>query len=174
MRHLNLSFLFIIGFGIMTAFGQEQQGYLLDFQQKWENAAAYTIETAELMPDTLYDFRPTDEQMTFREQLLHIAGNMAWLSSSYLGGQRPDRDLRSADYDKTEILAILREGFELAGKAAAELPAAALEEKVEFFAGPMTKRQIVTLMNDHVTHHRGQLIVYLRLNGIKPPRYRGW
>ena len=171
MRHL---FFLFICFGSMTAFGQEQQRYLREFQQKWENAAAYTIEIAELMPDSLYDFRPTDDQMTFREQLLHLLGNMAWLSSSYLGGQRPDRDLRETLYDKKEILTILQEGFDLAGKAAAELPAAALEDEVEFFAGPMTKRQIVTLMNDHVTHHRGQLIVYLRLNGIKPPKYRGW
>lgn len=159
---------------MMTAHGQEQQGYLLEFQQKWENAAAYTLELAELMPDTLYDFQPTGDQMTFREQLLHMVGNMAWLSSSYLHGQRPDRDLRSQDYGKEDMLAILREGFELAGKAAAELPAAALEEKVEFFAGPMTRRQILTLMNDHATHHRAQLIVYLRLNGLQPPKYRGW
>jgi uncharacterized damage-inducible protein DinB len=25
---------------------------------------------------------------------------------------------------------------------------------------------------DHITHHRGQIVVYLRLNGIKPPQYR--
>jgi len=30
------------------------------------------------------------------------------------------------------------------------------------------------LLNDHQTHHRGQLVVYLRLNGIKPPAYIGW
>ena len=55
-----------------------------------------------------------------------------------------------------------------------ERTAAQLEEKVEFFAGPMNKRQILTLLNDHQTHHCGQLIVYLRLKGVKPPDYRGW
>jgi uncharacterized damage-inducible protein DinB len=30
------------------------------------------------------------------------------------------------------------------------------------------------LMHDHHTHHRGQIIVYLRLNGLKPPKYVGW
>ena len=49
-----------------------------------------------------------------------------------------------------------------------------LDTIVDFFAGPMSKRQILTLLNDHYTHHRGQIIVYLRMNDIKPPRYRGW
>jgi len=161
-------------FSLFTQLIFAQEGYLLDFQQKWQNATAYTIELAESMPEEAYDYRPTAEQMSFRQQLLHLAGNMAWLSSSYLGGERPGHDLRLDTYSKAEVLDILRESFEMAGKAVVALPAEALEEKVEFFAGPMNKRQILTLMNDHVTHHRGQLIVYLRMKGIKPPKYRGW
>ena len=49
-----------------------------------------------------------------------------------------------------------------------------LKDEVEFFAGPKTKLQILNLLQDHVTHHRGQLIVYLNLNEIKPPSYVGW
>ncbi|MEM9260816.1 MAG: DinB family protein, partial [Bacteroidota bacterium] len=43
-----------------------------------------------------------------------------------------------------------------------------------FFAGPKSKRVIVYLLQDHATHHRSQLLVYLRLLGHQPPRYRGW
>ncbi|MDT8346268.1 MAG: DinB family protein, partial [Flavobacteriaceae bacterium] len=49
-----------------------------------------------------------------------------------------------------------------------------LSEKVNFFAGEKTKIQILNLLHDHVTHHRGQLVVYLNLKEIKPPRYTGW
>ncbi|MGX5688737.1 DinB family protein [Arcticibacter tournemirensis] len=42
-----------------------------------------------------------------------------------------------------------------------------LDEQVKFFAGPMTRRQILILMHDHKTHHLGQLIVYLRLKWNK-------
>lgn len=38
----------------------------------------------------------------------------------------------------------------------------------------MTRRQILLLLHDHQTHHIGQVIVYLRLKGIKPPAYVGW
>ncbi|NJL74904.1 MAG: hypothetical protein HC892_07620 [Saprospiraceae bacterium] len=30
------------------------------------------------------------------------------------------------------------------------------------------------LMNDHLTHHRAQMIVYLRLKDVQPPKYVGW
>ena len=33
-------------------------------------------------------------------------------------------------------------------------------------------RDIVLRAFVHVAHHRGQAIVYLRLNDIKPPRFR--
>ncbi|MFA9454721.1 MAG: DinB family protein [Candidatus Aminicenantaceae bacterium] len=32
--------------------------------------------------------------------------------------------------------------------------------------------KLVLFCVDHITHHRGQTVVYLRLNGIKPPQYR--
>ncbi|MEM6517680.1 MAG: DinB family protein, partial [Bacteroidota bacterium] len=34
--------------------------------------------------------------------------------------------------------------------------------------------KIMNFTIDHVTHHRGQATIYLRMNGIKPPDYIGW
>lgn len=51
---------------------------------KWQNSMEYTLEVANMMPDSLYDFRPTPEEMTFGEQLQHMAQNMTWLATSYL------------------------------------------------------------------------------------------
>jgi uncharacterized damage-inducible protein DinB len=100
--------------------------------------------------------------------------NANWLSSDYLGGKKLEQNLRNADYTKSEVIAILQEGFANVAAALENLKPEQLEEPVKFFAGPMNKRQIMTLLNDHHTHHRGQIIVYLRLKGVKPPRYVGW
>lgn len=151
-----------------------QSGYIEDFKIKWKNASAYTLEIAELMPEAHYDFKPTEEEMSFQQQLLHIMSNANWLSSDFLGGKKLDKNLRSTDYTKAEVIAILREGFADVAAAIDNLKPAQLEETVKFFAGPMSKRQIMTLLNDHHTHHRGQIIVYLRLKGVKPPSYKGW
>ena len=46
-----------------------------------------------------------------------------------------------------------------------------LEERLDYFGADRTKRQILILLADHITHHRGQMLVYMRRNGLKPPRY---
>lgn len=141
---------------------------------KWENARSYTLEVAELMPASHYNYQPTAEVMTFGEQLLHLTHNMNWLGERYLGAKSHSYTLRDTMYSKEVLLQILEEGFQNAAKAMESLSAEEAEESVDFFAGPMTKGQIVLLMHDHLTHHRGQMVIYLRMNGIKPPRYRGW
>jgi uncharacterized damage-inducible protein DinB len=151
-----------------------QDAFIKEFQQKWKNASEYTIELAEMMPEEKYDFKPADGSRTFEEQVLHMMSNMVWLSSSYLAEGSFERDLKKKDYSKAEIIALLKETTTFAAHTIAALSAEDLEKRVDFFAGPMSKRQIMMLMNDHLTHHRGQAIVYLRMNGIKPPRYRGW
>ena len=165
---------FLFAIAISATSMQAQQAYLAECQQKLKNSAEYTLEVAELMPEEKYDFKPVPEEMSFKEQLLHITGNLNWLTSDYLGGKKLDKDLKKKDYTKAEVLAIVKEGYALAAEALTNFKPEQLEEPVKFFAGPMTKRQILTLMNDHQTHHRGQILVYLRLNGVKPPSYRGW
>ncbi|MEQ8925429.1 MAG: DinB family protein [Fulvivirga sp.] len=46
-----------------------------------------------------------------------------------------------------------------------------LDDRLDYFGANRTKRQILLLLTDHITHHRAQMLVYMRLNGIKPPRY---
>ncbi len=151
-----------------------QSGFIEDSLEKWKNSKEYTVEVALAMPEEAYDYKPTEDQMTFKEQLLHMMGNINWLSTTYLAGESVGFDLKSTDYSKKEIIKMLETTYDLAGKAIEKTEMEELEEKVDFFAGPKTKRQIITLLNDHSTHHRGQIIIYLRMKGIKPPRYRGW
>jgi uncharacterized damage-inducible protein DinB len=126
------------------------------------------------MPEDAYGYTPTAVEMTFREQLKHIAGNMVWLSSSYLGGAKTTLDPSKAGDSKKEIISMLEQSFAYANQTIGKLTEKDLNHIVDFFAGKMTKRRIMLLMTDHVTHHRGQLVVYLRLKGVEPPAYRGW
>lgn len=170
----------VAGFLILPiAWGQ--QSYLDEFAQKWENATDYTLDMAEAIAAEDYNYRPTPEQLSFQEQLLHTASNMIWLSHQYLGYTEEGFDLsakreayKKADYSREETITELKWALDFAASAVESFDPKDLEDKVEFFAGPMSKRQIFQLMNDHHTHHRGQLIVYLRLLGETPPRYRGW
>lgn len=157
-----------------TAYAQTQDAFLKEYLLKWQNGAQYTIEVAESMPEDKYDYKPAADVRSFREQVVHIMNNMVWLSESYLTQAKFSGDLKRKDLSKEEIIALLRQATIFAQNAVKSFDVNDLDKTVDFFAGPMTKRQILVLMNDHMTHHRGQLIVYARINGIKPPRYRGW
>ena len=153
-----------------------QHGSLLDeLGEKWKNSMEYTLEIAELMPDSLYDFKPTDEEMSFGEQLLHMGENMTWLSQVYMMNNTTFMmENKEQPFLASDIKKEIEDAYALAMQAHKEVDINRLDDKMDFFAGPKTVRQIIHLMHDHATHHRGQLIVYLRLNGIKPPKYRGW
>ena len=160
---------------LTSAFAKAQQDTpIAAFLEKWLNSKNYLVEMAEAMPEGKYDFKPTERQKTFREQLLHIKGNMDWLSTTYFEKEKKADSKEKIYTSKAEVIKAITEAFDNTAKIIKMATPEELKEIVDFFAGPKTKLQILNLLQDHVTHHRGQLIVYLNLNDIKPPKYRGW
>lgn len=146
----------------------------LSFLEKWDNSKSYLIAIAEAMPEDKYDFKPTERQMSFKEQLIHIKGNMDWLSTTYFTNDNFEKGKKEIFPSKKEVILELTSSFDKVLEIIKNTPDKELKETVDFFAGPKSKLQILNLLQDHVTHHRGQLIVYLNLNEIEPPSYSGW
>ena len=162
---------FIIPFKLSAQ--NSSDSLLAQLNRKWTNAKVYALKMAELMNEEYYDFKPVPEEMSFKQQLLHIADNIEWLSSSYLFAQKKNK-IDTSVKSKAAVIKILSDAYDMGTEAYHNLSDKRLDEIVPFLAGPMTRRQILFLMHDHQTHHLGQLIVYLRLKGIKPPDYVGW
>ena len=142
---------------------------------KLKNAKEYTLKVADLMPAKNYNYRPTEDEMNFGEHLLHIAENLSWLSTSYLNsGANSNSKIDLKIKDKDSIRKALVRTYDYAINVLIHFKSSNLRDTVDFFAGPMNKMQVINLINDHQTHHRGQLLVYLRLSGITPPKYIGW
>jgi uncharacterized damage-inducible protein DinB len=71
---------------------------------------------------------------------------------------------------KAEIMAYLRESFRYAGRVLRTMtPANAMEPTNGPYPGPSTRLGLATLSIWHASDHYGQLVVYLRMNGIVPP-----
>lgn len=151
-----------------------QNNSISAFLLKWENSKNYLLEIAEAMPEKKYHFKPTEREMTFEEQLLHIAENMHWLSESYLAEGDFVKSDKINPIGKTEILKDLRIAFDKVSEIVKMVSLDDLSTEVAFFSGPKSKLQIMNLLQDHVTHHRGQLVIYLNLNDVVPPKYIGW
>jgi uncharacterized damage-inducible protein DinB len=168
----NIGLILYLSFFLSTLNGQIH--FLQDHIIKWQNGLKYTEDVMNTLPDSLWNFKPVKEEMSFRDQVLHITQNMHWLSSTYLNGENVGLKIKDEGQSNQEIKAQYLEIGKYTLGVIRNLKENELTERVPFFAGNLTRWQIFELMHDHHTHHRGQIIVYLRLNGFKPPKYVGW
>lgn len=142
---------------------------------KQHHAKEYTLLVAEAMPEAGYQFKPAVEEMDFGAQLMHLADNMKWLCTAYLGAKKeifPIAD--STMKSKQAIIEYLTKAYDASVQTLQDFDVKTLSDSVKFFAGPMNKLQILNLLNDHQTHHRAQMLVYLRMREVTPPKYVGW
>ncbi len=159
---------------LVSTTSAQNDPWLADFLERWEQSKAYMLAVAEAMPEEKYGFKPTVEMMGFGEQLMHIALVIEWHAHSRFAGlETPFRqDAYKVDgMDKSSILKVMEKEFDNASQLIIDFEDARLSEKGNYGGFSRTRRQFLLLLADHVSHHRGQLLVYLRLNDIPPPNY---
>ncbi|MEO6949576.1 MAG: DinB family protein [Ginsengibacter sp.] len=144
--------------------------------QKLENAKKYTIAVANLMPDSLYNYRPVPAEMSFREQLIHISQNLYWLSSTIAEVPNPFQSSKDqlTKLSKESIISLVINAYNYAINSIDKVDTKTLSKQFKFSGEHLNKYQFFNLIEDHQAHHRGQIVVYLRLKGITPPKYIGW
>jgi uncharacterized damage-inducible protein DinB len=162
----------LLVFMTSTPFARKTAVTMSEFVQSWKNTKAYTIEVAEAMPAESYGFRPALEEFNFARQMIHIAyANYAW----FVGVMGESTEIADfASEDKPAVLAYLRDTFDFCIAALDRITPEQLDKTMPSVGGRKSGsgRDALLNMYMHVAHHRGQAIVYLRLNGIKPPEYR--
>lgn len=158
------------------AAGQIQ--FIPEFLDELKLSRAYTMECAQAMPGERYEFRPVPEVRTFGQQLVHLSEAVPGLYELFVEGKKaPTHPFSEGGKEpmlsKEEIVARLGMGFDYVERSAAKLSVATLRQSTKIFGGRViSKHRMLRFLLDHTTHHRGQTIVYLRLNHIQPPLYR--
>lgn len=148
----------------------DMQWILDELATKWEGTKKYTLEILEAMPEEGYNYKPTDEVMTFKAQMEHIH---KWMDNHIQkAGHEGLPQIKSAN--KAEVIASIQADFDTIISFLNSSKPSLLEEKIDMWYGKSSKLRLLHLMDNHVAHHRGQMIVYLRLKNIKAPRYIGW
>ena len=144
----------------------------------WKVSSDFTIAVAKLMPAEDYSFRPVPEEMSFGQVLVQVGGANLSACSNASGTKRPEipdkvlqAALGKAEIDKDTAVQFLTDSFDFCNQAVAGMT----PEKLDAVVGPenrkMTGFEWLWAYFTHTAHHRGQLEVYLRLKGIKPPAY---
>ena len=158
--------------------GQERVDPMATTVGQWFAMIAQSfIALADAMPAGRYGFKPTDgafqDVRTFGEQVKHVAcSNFAFFNE--IEKKQPPQGCGTGGphpaTTKTELMAYLRESFAYAGQVLRTMtPANALEPAGGPYGGMSTRLGLTTLAVWHASDHYGQLVVYLRMNGVVPP-----
>jgi len=176
MKHRIILVTMLLFSSVVSPLFAQQDGFIKDYLERLENSRKYLILVAETMPEANYNFKATPESLSFAENLMHIGFAMDWHSQSLLGGRvsrvwKTDTIYKVAKKSKVEMISTINKTFDEAIKLIEKFDTTQFEDELDYFGLNRTKRQIFLLLADHITHHRGQMIVCMRLNGLVPPRY---
>jgi len=138
-------------------------------REKWEATRNQIATAAEAVPEDKYDFKATPEVRSFRELLIHLVSEN-YLFMGMVSGETHDRERFNSLTSRDEILQALTESYDYGAGVLAGLSDADAVATVDFRGAP-EPRWVVVIRNLKDNHeHYGNLVTYLRLNGIVPPR----
>lgn len=147
------------------------------------NVEKQVVDVAEAMPEEKFNFTPESLKIpgddykgvrTFAVQVKHIAASNYFIWSPLTGDKLPEglKDGNGPDNikSKAEIIRFLRESFALGHKAAATL---SIENMLQTPGNSKSTRLRLAVFGvEHAFDHYGQMVQYLRMNGIVPPASR--
>lgn len=138
------------------------------------------VEAAEAMPEDKFSFSPADlhisgseykDVRTFAVQVKHIASSNYFIWSPLTGERLPEglKDGNGPESLKTkaDIIRFLKDSFALGHRAASTLTTENMLKVPEH--SKSTRLRLVMFGVSHGYDHYGQMVEYLRLNGIVPP-----
>jgi uncharacterized damage-inducible protein DinB len=143
-------------------------------------AKAGALEFIEAMPEELFGFKPCPEVFSFAEQFIHVAQANFLFASIAAGRENPcdkskgndpmaNADLKSK---KAALLDFAGSSYDFVIESLGTLSPEAMAQTVTFHKWEMTREAAFSKALEHHAHHRGQTVVYFRVNGLKPPAER--
>jgi uncharacterized damage-inducible protein DinB len=164
---------------------QPEEKFNVTFAEVLEHAKEYTLDVAKEMPAEKYTYRPTDSVRSFGEQMAHIGMSTQFILKVFVKGEELKFDPaetakmeKQIGASKEECIKSIEEAFDEVIATLSAMDDEALQNKFVYFFSPekpeFPKEDGFISIRDHITHHRAQAIVYLRMNGIVPTGYRAF
>ncbi len=137
------------------------------------------VPAAEAMPEDKFGFAPTNGEFkgvrTYGQQIKHVAAVNYELAAALLE-QKPPVDIGEESgpasiTSKADTLKYLKDSFEYVHKAIATVNETNLVGTVRspFGEGWVSRLGLAISISSHGYDHYGQMVEYLRMNGIVPP-----
>jgi uncharacterized damage-inducible protein DinB len=140
------------------------------------------VPAAEAMPEDKYSFAPSSGEFksvrTFGQQIKHVAA-VNYIFGAAILGEKPPVDTGEENgpdsvKSKADIVRFLKDPFAYANKAAGTIDEKNQVAPIKnpFGDGSATRLALAVSIVGHCSDHYGQMVEYLRMNGIIPPASR--
>ncbi|MDH3207040.1 MAG: DinB family protein [Gemmatimonadota bacterium] len=129
--------------------------------------------TAQDLDATMYAYRPSDEVRSAGQILAHIADGQFIFCSAAAGEANPHPEsVEQTTTAKAAIIQALQQGFAYCERVFDRTTDRGAARVVQFFNGPNTTGGVLAFNSAHNYEHYGNLVTYMRINGIVPPSSR--
>lgn len=146
-----------------------------DVQADWADLKGTIVAAADAMPADKFTFKSTPAQRSFGEHIMHIVEVNGMIYGT-LGAKTPAPAINMKATTKADIMTALRQSMDYGEAIVKEFNDQGLVARIAPppFMGPSASRiRLINMLVGHTMDTYGQMVVYLRLNGIVPPASRG-
>ncbi|MFI5358380.1 MAG: DinB family protein [Opitutales bacterium] len=138
----------------------------------WQPIASYITQSAEDMPADKYGYRPTPEVRSFGQLIGHVAGSQYMFCAAAIGDTaRKEDDIEKTMTTKTDLVAAMKASTAYCAKAYGQSDAAS-RGAITMFGQKQNRLWALITNAAHDDEHYGNIVTYLRLNGMVPPSSR--
>jgi uncharacterized damage-inducible protein DinB len=157
--------------GTAAAQSASPPSFLTAARATWDSTRDLVIGIVEVMPEDKYDFKATPTVRSFRDQVIHLVAEN-YLFFGRVAGENlgnPAQGLKT----RAELIKALRDSYEYGAKVWGGLTEEKALEMIEV-RGQKVQRwsPILVAIQDNMNHY-GNLVIYVRMNGLVPPRSAG-
>jgi uncharacterized damage-inducible protein DinB len=133
---------------------------------------AYITTAAEELTQAQYAFKPVETVRSFGQLIGHVAGAQYLICAAALGDPpRDEGEIERTKTAKADLVAALKASTEYCSRAYAQTDAA-VQQTTDLFGQQRTRLHALGLNATHNAEHYGNIITYMRMNGLVPPSSR--
>ena len=154
-------------------------GFKDEFSVAWKSSLDYTLKIFNQMPEDKLEWKYTPESFSYRTQFVHCITYTTAQICGRLSLQNPydEKEKKNGfwkNLTKAELETEIKDFYAWVEKTVFEAKPEKLAQIEGYAGGNIPIWRLFYALENHIIHHRGQAICYLRLNGITPTGYIGW
>ncbi|HQR18400.1 MAG TPA: DinB family protein [Gemmatimonadales bacterium] len=139
---------------------------------RFAELSGYLIKTAEQVPETLYAYKPNPAVRSLGQLIGHVANAHYLFCSTAMGEPMPKNPDYEKVTDKATLVAAMKASVAYCDRAYKISDADAMQQ-TKLFGSTVSRLGVLVWNATHDGEHYGNLVVYMRINGITPPSSQG-